>query len=255
MFYIVLFFPRLFTLVIHSGFDYKCVIFEKANILNCTQEFLVPRPEHWILSWLANLIVSSVVFIFILCLNPKQLNYSFASLKGLCKKGSFWSLNVLYLITCVYHVIRISGTDDEISMASSVLLLFSSPVTLFVVYFLNYLRPVKFPSRSHRNIDAVCTFLMYWLTLVIYCAENACLVLTVMLDAALEVAPLVQGKVQGDAVELNGFVLLLLGTNVAFRTRLLAFFWNKIFHGDKDLMSEPSTKLDINRPCKRRHTM
>lgn len=254
MFYIVLFFPRLFTLVIHSGFDYKCVVFEKAHILNCTQEFLVPRPEHWILSWLANSIVSSVTLIFIVWLNQKQLNYSFASLKRLYKKGSFWSLNFLYLITCVYHTIRINGTDDEIDMVTCVLLLFSPAVTLFVVYFLNYLHPVKFPSRKRRNVDTVCTFLMYWLTLVIYCAENACLVLTVMLDAALEVAPLVQGKYQEDATELNGFVLILLGINVAFRARLLAFFWNKIFHGDRDLMSEPTTKLDINRPC-RRHTM
>ena len=44
---------------------------------------------------------------------------------------------------------------------------------------------------------------------------------------------------------MHGFVLILLGINVAFQTRLLVFFWYKMFHGNKNLFFEPSSKLAI----------
>ena len=159
---------RLFTLVVFFGFDQKCVLFDKASIFNCTQELFVPRPKHWVFVWMVTSIISSIFVIIILRLNQQQLNYSFVSLKVLGKKGSFWSMNVFFVITFVYYCIRF---DDENGMtkAMSILLLFRLPVTLLVVYCLNYLPRVRFPSRENRNLNAVgnCCWVLVHFDLVL----------------------------------------------------------------------------------------
>ena len=218
------------------------MLLDKASIFNCTQEFLVPRPERWVLVWMVISIISSLFLIIILWLNKEQLNYSFVSLKRLRKKGSFWSLNVLFLISFLYFAIRFD-VENGMTKAMSTLILFRLPVTLLVVYCLNYLPRVRFPSRNNENLDAVGNYLVYWITLFVCFAENACLFVSAMLDAVLKVAPLIQGEYHDTAVQLHGFVLVLLGVNVAFKTRLLVFFWYKIFHGSQDLFLEPSREL------------
>ena len=245
MFYIAVSLLRLFSLIVFSGFDQKCVILDKASILNCTQEFLVPRPERWVLVWMVTSLISSLFVIIILWLNQKQLNYSFVSLKVLRKKGSFWSLNVFFVITIVYYGIRFDH-ENGMTKAMSILLLLRLPVTLLVVYCLNYLPRVRFPSRDNRNLNAVGNVVGCWFTLIVYFAEHFCFVVSVMLDAVLKVAPLIEGNFHEIAThEMHGFVLILLGINVAFQTRLLVFFWYKIFHGNSDLFFEPRRKLSI----------
>ena len=86
-------------------------------------------------------------------------------------------------------------------------------------------------------------FLFYWSTLVIYFIESSYMFLAVTLDAANEVTPLINGKFSDEVVEFKGLVVALLGIRVAFNGRLLLFFWNKIFHGHKDLFSEPNRLL------------
>lgn len=221
------------------------MLLDKASIFNCTQEFLVPRPERWVLVWMVISIISSLFLIIILWLNKKQLNYSFVSLKILAKKGSFWSLNVFFLITFVYYAIRFDN-ENGMTKAMSILLLLRLPVTLLVVYCLNYLPCVRFPSRDNKNLNAVGNCFGYWFTLIVYFAEHFCFVVSVMLDAVLKVAPLIEGNFHEIAThEMHGFVLILLGINVAFQTRLLVFFWYKMFHGNNDLFFEPSSKLAI----------
>ena len=90
--------------------------------------------------------------------------------------------------------------------------------------------------------DKYC-FVVYWCTLVMYFIESSYVFLAVTLDAANKVTPLINRKFSDEAVKLNGLLVTLLAIRVAFSGRLLLFFWNKMFHGHKDLFSEPNRLL------------
>ena len=62
----------------------------------------------------------------------------------------------------------------------------------------------------------------------------------VLVMSALEVAHITQKKHKGNVSD--GFVLLFHFSRVIFKTRLLSFFWDKIFHGNNDLFSEQITQ-------------
>jgi hypothetical protein len=55
------FLPRLFLLVIFSGYDTKYALFEKASMVNCSQDFLLHEPKYWCLAWLTTSTFSSAV--------------------------------------------------------------------------------------------------------------------------------------------------------------------------------------------------
>ena len=65
-----------------------------------------------------------------------------------------------------------------------------------------------------------------------------------MLDVAHDVAPLIQNKFPEESGKYWGGMVILIGFRMAFHARLLSFFWQKSFHGEKDLLSEPSAKLE-----------
>jgi hypothetical protein len=64
-----------------------------------------------------------------------------------------------------------------------------------------------------------------------------------MLDVAHEVAPLIQSNFPEEYGQFRGVMVIVIGFRLAFHLRLLSFFWHKLFHGDKDLFSEPHGKL------------
>jgi hypothetical protein len=64
-----------------------------------------------------------------------------------------------------------------------------------------------------------------------------------MLDVALEVAPLIQHNFPDESRKFRGLVVIVIGFRLAFHLRILSFFWQKLFHGEKDLFSEPNAKL------------
>ena len=223
----------MFSLIIFFGYDVKCAVNERTTFVNCTPEFLVPHPKHWVTCWKAISITSSFIFIFIIWGNRKQLNYNFnGSLKKLCKKASFWSMNAFFVATVLYYLIRMDGSNT----AMSVMLLLWWPATLAVVYSLNYLPPVWIATMVSNGMNysqARCFFLGYWSTLVMYCAENLCMFLAVMLAPLLHVATLLDRE---DLTNMmKGYVLMSLGFRTMFTTGLLRFFFKKIFHGENDL--------------------
>jgi hypothetical protein len=57
------------------------------------------------------------------------------------------------------------------------------------------------------------------------------------------VAPIIEKTFPGEPSNLKALVLLILGFILAFYSRMVSFFWQKLFHGDKDLFSEPCSKL------------
>ena len=64
-----------------------------------------------------------------------------------------------------------------------------------------------------------------------------------MLDVAHEVAPLIQNRLPDESEKYRGVVAIAIGFRLAFHVRILTFFWQKIFHGEKDLFTEPNEKL------------
>jgi hypothetical protein len=68
-------------------------------------------------------------------------------------------------------------------------------------------------------------------------------VASIMLDVALEVAPLIQHNFPDESRKFRGLVVIVIGFRLAFHLRILSFFWQKLFHGEKDLFSEPNEKL------------
>lgn len=118
-------------------------------------------------------------------------------------------------------------------------------VWYFLVYWLLYQPRSQPPSREEicRNLHAVCCFLAYWFTLLLYCAENFYMFLAVTLDAIEEVTPITNGMFREEAVQFSPLVAMLLGIKVTLYARIVSFFWNKVFHGNRDLFSEPGEHL------------
>ena len=227
--YVALFLPRLPSLVVYLGYDLKCAINEETTFVNCTQKYLVTNPKNYVLYWKAISSVSSLVLVFILWCDRKKLKYSFSRpLKRLKYKSSFWLTNVLFAFTFVYYIIRIDGSDMQLSIA----LLMWWPATLLVVYHLNYLRPIVWPERNSRNLLSLCFFLGYWLTILVYIAETFCVAVAVTLAAKQNIIPMIKGR--NVDYKIKAFAFLVIMIRVSFAYRMLSFFWHKIFHGRKD---------------------
>ena len=159
----------------------------------------------------------------------KKLKYSFSKpLKLLKCKSSFWLTNALFAFTFVYYIIRIDGSDMQFSLA----LLISWPATLLVVYCFNYLRPVVLPERNCRSLLAMCFFLGYWFTILMYLAETFCVLVAVTLAAKLNIIPMINGR--NVDYKIKAFAFLVITIRATFAYRMFAFFWHKMFHGRKD---------------------
>ena len=70
--------------------------------------------------------------------------------------------------------------------------------------------------------------------------------IAVALDVAHEVAALIE-KEYPEEPRIKGIIMIGLGFNLAFHSHLVSFFWDKMFHGDKDLLSDPGSKLIKNK--------
>ena len=127
---------------------------------------------------------------------------------------------------------HLSGLNSAVA-ATLVLFLASR---LIVAYSINYLLPVKFPPVGERNFVRLYTWLGYWVTLVMFFLDTCHSALAVTLDVAEKVTPL--GNKQPGSHEFGVVAhLVLLGTKATFEARMFLFYWNKLFHGNKDLFS------------------
>ncbi len=215
------------------------MIFEHASVIECHQDGLIPDPESWIFAWILLSIVSSIV---VLCIigTDELLNVHCDKLKGAFRKGSFISFTLLSMATIAYYFLRVFKIDElsGINLATSITLIFWPLVIWGVVWVFNYVLPVE--KANYCSIS--CMF--YWTALIMYLLETGFKLFAAMLDAAYDIAPAFEIHVQVPEESLKGFIVILPGLRLAFHTRLFLFFWNKIFHGDKNLFSEPCSKLE-----------
>ncbi len=186
-------------------------------------------------------------------MNRKKLKYEGEKAKKIYQKGSFFSLIFLLIVSSIYYFIRIFSMGFETtSLLISILVFLWPPVTVLVVCCLNYLPRVHWKKIDERCCNRVwwkkclnrnSNFIIYWLALVLYFVEITCKLAAVMLDVAHDVAPLIQSEFPDESGKYWGGMVLLIGFRLAFHVRLLSFFWEKLFHGEKDLFSEPSARL------------
>ena len=253
MVFVALSIPWCISTIFFSIFDTKCIIVEQASVINCSQGFFISNPRHWVFAWLLMSILSSFLLIFIVRLNHKKLNYQTQKAKMICKKGYVGSLIFLLLISWVYYIIRIYTTkSDKTSVSISILIFLWLPVTVLVICCLNYLPRVHW-TQPHRSRNTMVwwkncltknsNFIIYWLALVMYFIEITCKVASIMLDVAHEVAPLIQNTLPDESEKYRGVMVIVIGFRLAFHVRILTFFWQKLFHGEKDLFTEPNERL------------
>ena len=255
--------PWLISIIFFSIFDTKCIVFEQASVINCSQDFFISNPRHWVFAWLFMSIISSFLLILIICINHETLNYQYEKAKKIYKKGSFFSLIFLLVFSSFYYFVRFfSMRSETISWLISTVVFLWPPVTALLVCCLNYLPRVRWRSisischttvRRNKYLSSVwwkkclkenSNFIIYWLALSLYFVEITCKLSAIMLDVAHDVAPLIQNKFPEESGKYWGGMVILIGFRMAFHARLLSFFWQKFFHGEKDLFSEPSAKLE-----------
>jgi hypothetical protein len=202
-------------------------------------------------------IVSSFLLILIVYNNRRKLKYKCDKAKNIYKKGSFFSLIFLLAVSSVYYFIRIFSMPDMTSLSISILVFFWPPVTVSLVCCLNYLPRVHWEKTNlpcctrawwKTSLNKNSNFIIYWLALVLYFVEITCKLAAIMLDVAHDVAPLIQQNYPQESGKYWGGMVILIGFRMALHARLLSFFWEKFFHGEKDLFSEPSAKLDDDQP-------
>ena len=233
--FILLSIPWFISVIFFSIFDTKCIIFEQASVINCSQDFFISNPRGWISAWLFMSIISSFLAFLIIYVNRKKLNYQSTGAKKIYKKGSFFSLIFLLVVSSVYYFIRIFSMGFEpMSLLMNILIFLWPLVTVLLVCCLNYLPRVRWknitwPPRCTRAWWKEClhknsNFIIYWLVLVLYFVEIACKLVAIMLDVAHDVAPLIQQKFAQESGKYWGGMVIMIGFTMAFHARLLTFF-------------------------------
>lgn len=217
--------------------------------------YLKPYKMDWRL--VLNVNFASLLYIVIIYKTHKRLSYNSIRAKQIRQKGSFFSLIILLVLSLLFYFFRIFATGSERHIfLISILIFFWSPVTVLLVCVLNYLPQVKWQTVGETCstlewwktcLSKNSNFFIYWLALLIHFVEITCKTISVMLDVAHEVAPLIQHSFPNESSKYSGLMVILIGIRLAFHTRLLSLIWQKLFHGDKDLFSEPSIRLVTSR--------
>ena len=229
------------------------MIYEQASVVNCSQDFFTSNTEHWIFAWLLISTVSSLVFLVIIRLNHEKLNYPFGKARKIYKKGCFGSLIFLLVTSSVYYVMRFFTKSDEMGKGISILLFLWPFLAVAVTCCVNYLPRVHWTETIAPRFTTLVwwkdcltknsNFIIYWVALAMYFVETTCKLLSVMLDLAYDVVPLIQSRFSDDYGQFWGVMMIVIGFRLGFHARLQSFFWEKLFHGEYDLFAEPSDKL------------
>ena len=134
---------------------------------------------------------------------------------------------------------------EVINKAIAIAAVLSLGSQLIVAFFLNYVPRVRFPEESRRSFTTVYICFAYWMTIGLFFLASANLALALTLDVAEKISLL--GKVKMGSHNFAVVIrLVLIGINATFSGRLFLFYWNKFFHGDKDLFSTLSALHSIS---------
>lgn len=229
---------HLFCLGIRAVFDTFCLVKDGVSLLNCSQEVILAKPQPLVILMHLTTTVNAVVVLVTLHLKPPGIEFCGfrTALKSLVRKGSFWSFNITFVFAIAQSITPMCLDLSGINIAVAITEILFTASRLIVAYFVNYLSPVKFPNGNERNCERLHTWLAYWVTLVLFFLDNTQALLGVTLDFAEKITPL--GRVSPGSHDFGVVAhLVLLGIEATFELRLFVFYWNKLFHGNKDLFS------------------
>ena len=240
-----LFAIRLFSVVPTIIFDICCFAYERNSVTNCSQKVLVSNPLPFVHSWIAASNVASIIVL--ICLYTKPLGIRFCgfklSYKKLVKMDSFWSLNINFLVILFDNTVRFINESGWVNQVIPVTLAMMQLLHLLVAHFVNFLHPITF-SNSPRTFRGVFICVTYWLGIAFYFVENFYLFISFSLDMGENIYPLGNSSSNKDRLFLV-ILSLVIAAKVAFHIRMVAFFWHKLFHGDKDHFSWASALQKI----------
>lgn len=238
VFYAVVCPVHLFCLGISAVFDTVCLVRDGVSLVNCTEKVIIPKPQPLVILFCLTTLVNTMVVLSVLHLKPPGIEFCGfrAALNMLAKKGTFWSLNITFAFVIVDYIMITSRHLSAINTILCVIWVLFLASRLIVAYFINYVPRVKYPQDNERNCATLYTWSAYWLTLVMFFLDTAHVAMTVTLDVAEKVTPL--GNVKEGSHDFQVVAhLVLLGIKATFELRLFLFYWNKLFHGNKDLFS------------------
>ena len=233
------------------------MVFEHASVIDCHQDGLLPDPESWTFAWIFLSCISSSLFVIIFWCGYKLgfLKFRRDKFCSIWKKSSFVSFSVLLLPTETYYILRIvSGTNEEIDVATAAFLLLWPLIMWFVVWILNYTPRVQNCDNQNCPHKRECCLpqkmvehcyiwrLFYKTSLGMYSLEAFIKFVSVSLDVAYDIEPVIERKFSDES--WKGVIVIISGLRLAFHSKVLLFFVDKIFHGDKDLFCEPCCNLE-----------
>ena len=70
-----------------------------------------------------------------------------------------------------------------------------------------------------------------------------------MLNVAQSIDPFLEKNYSPSYSPYWGLMVIIIGFDLAFHVRLLTFFWEKIFYGNRDLFAEPGDDMVIDEEC------
>ena len=169
--------------------------------------------------------------------------------KNVYRKGSFFSLVFLLVVTTGYYIFRTVVGTSGFGRAIGIAMCFW-PGTMFIAFlFFNFTPRAPFfeencdppPSLRFREncwsgLTGFCgllkehaRFILYWFAILIYFCEAMFVWVDVALDVAHEVAPLIEKEFQGESWRFKGVVVFLVTFSFAFHSRMLSLYWSKYF--------------------------
>ncbi|CAB3978184.1 Hypothetical predicted protein [Paramuricea clavata] len=253
-FKVVISFIRFLSLILYAIDNKKCVIRKITSFADCHQTgTLSPDPTSWAVVWFVLLVVSAG-FVSLIVYKHKGknlLDFKITKAKKVWKKGSFISLLILSAVATGCNGYQVSLAPPGVRQAHLILRCFWPGVMVFVIFWFNYTPRVKWPPKEcdcDIRYDCGCSakkklFFFYWISLLGYFFEVAVIWFLVALQVAHQLAPLIEEKFPDASLLVKAIIVLTLGLVVSFISRMLFFFWQKLFHGDRDLFSEPCSKL------------
>ena len=141
------------------------------------------------------------------------------------------------MLVLIYHALLMVTSEVPINKAISGLFMSEKILATFTVFAFNFLRP----PQSHDSYPALRV--MYYAAVVSALIENAYLFLRDTLDTTFTISAKERFSHMDES--LDAVMVMLLAIEATFRLTIASFFWQKLFHGNKDIFSDMKYLDDI----------
>lgn len=223
-----------------SIFVFDCTLYHDSTSVDCKNFTVYNTPECdsycWKTVWLACSISTSIVGICLLnrILLPELRPVgNKAILKCLVRKPYFWSLNTITVLVVLYDVL-IMVHNENAKIPVECLVILSKLCTVCLLYQLNF----TFPPCRQKDFRRISRA-VYCITLSIFVLDNLCKFLVLSAQVAFKFYTVNRNQPK----PLTIIDLMLMVINASLYHSFLQFFWQKLFRGDKDILTVVKQKF------------